>query len=128
MHGLELPFQLPSFRVQGDDRVRVEIGAAPITAIVIRTCRGYWKEDKPAYQIRRNRGPDIGSPGVVCSGLPRLETRFALRRDGMEGPAQRTTAGIERAHDPGWRVGADIVGDGRADNDQVADYRPGRGE
>src|SRR6185437_854328 len=126
VHGLELPLQPPGLRFQGDDGVRVKIGAVTITAVVIRACRAHWQENQSAYEIRGDRGPDVGGPGVVCSGLPRLGAGLTLRGDGAKGPAKLAIAGVERAHDSVGLVRADRIGAGRPDDDRVADYRSGR--
>ena len=99
---LEVPHAPARRRIEGQQRVRVEVVAEPIGAIEVGRRRAGRDVDQSTHGVHRHprpvvRGPAVG-PGVLRPGLV---ARFTRMRDGVKRPAERAGSHV---------IGADVAG------------------
>src|SRR5882762_9284277 len=99
MHGLEMPQSLPRPGVEGEERIREEVGAEPRTTVEIGGRRSRGDVDNAALHVDGYTGPRIGAAGrLPRRGGPRLVAGFTGVRDRMKCPANCSAPDVVRAH------------------------------
>ena len=115
VHALEMPDALACVRVEGKQRVGVEVVADAVAAVEVHDCRSGRRIEDAALRIENHAGPIIcGAGGFVGVLRPRLVARFAGQRDGVEDPAQCTRPQIvcpDVARGRGMRFGLAAAND-----------------
>src|SRR5262249_52659925 len=124
VHDLKLPHQLATRSAKRNDRVSIGIAAQPLAAVVVRAGAASGYEHAVPSDIDRELSPDVGRAGASGAVFgPGLEGRVGLvTRDGVPQPAQRSRAGIEGTDKAALQRRGPIIADGRADDDEVANY------
>ena len=106
--------------VEGEHAIGEQIRPDAIAAPVIVGGRAGAAEDEAALDIEREAAPRVGAAdGFPRVGRPRLVTKFAGVRDGVENPAALPGADIERA-DVARRRGTRTFADDGPHDDQIA--------
>ena len=107
VHDLEVPHALAGARVERDQRVRVEVAADAIGAVVVVGRRAGREVGDAAARVDRDLAPGVGAADVLPGVLrPRLVALLAGMRHRVERPHQL--------------AGDDVVGAQRARRRQVA--------
>ena len=99
MDGLEIPHDLARARVHAHEALRIEVVARAMAPVVIARPRLHRQIDVAQVEIRRERRPDGGVPGVVPGSVfPRLVAGIAGLRDRVEGPELLARPRVESPH------------------------------
>src|SRR5207245_3328949 len=123
VHELVVPDALPGLSVEADERLREEVGAESVAAVIVRrSCveRNVHITELLVGAVRRP-STDFARvrPGVA---LPRVIAELTRPRDRMEDPFQLSSPGVPPAAPPGNLFLLDVVRrDGRRRDDRVAD-------
>ena len=130
VHELEVPNPLAGLGVEADQRVREQVVAGTVAAVVVGDRRADGQVDVAQLGVGAHVRPHVGParplPRVVAPGLV---AELAGLRDGVEDPLHLAGADVVAAHVPRRRLlPARALGDGRADDDGVAGHEGGRAD
>src|ERR1700742_1354877 len=122
-----MPDSLAGRGVEGNQRIGKEVVADAITTIKIEDWRAGRDKDNATFLVDGHARPVIGCAGIFPGVFgPGVVTELSRPGDGMEGPAQDSSAHIECTDISGRRrMGFRIR---PADNDQILVYAAGRSE
>ena len=122
---LVVPLPLPRFRIEREDAVGKQIGAAPEAAIEVLGRRSRRAEHPAALLIDRDAAPRVG-PAVALAGdeAPGVVTELAFAWNGVEDPPERPSRRVVRADVSRRRVVALVHA--RSQNQQVLVHRARR--
>src|SRR4030095_7780645 len=99
---LVVPFQRASVGIQRQDRVRVEVVAFPLVAVVVGARVAGWPVEQPGFRIVGAREPGPRATVFERLASPRFGPRLAWCRDRPEPPyafASGCFVGVEKSAD-----------------------------
>src|SRR5258706_14235851 len=96
VHALKVPDSLPSFRVEGEQAIGIQVVAHSVAPVEIEHGGTSRDIENPALRIERHASPIVGRPSrLPCALGPGFVTRFSRVWDEMERPELLHRADIE---------------------------------
>src|SRR6185312_15650927 len=129
MHDLETPYPFAGGSPQSHQRIGIQVGPQPFTAVIIRARTGGRHEDHIARGVRTQDGPGVGRTTFVGMGSHpgRISAVGRIFGDRVPAPAELAGMDIVCPDDPGRLVEPLIVAHRRTGDHKVADNDRRRG-